>query len=190
MKKHNTNEQNKRNKVSNDLSYALPVESGSKIQDLGVILALLKSQDKDGFYHLQSMEQALDLIPEPLMGKTKGYLNKKMVDIEKCLDPMSLQQERWELVKSIFRTFHAPNTGFPELLESKYKPVLTGEQELAIIENKKSRDGVRKSYQTITLANGEKKVIEHDIVKPTVSNFRNGYFNKIKKKIVTWTNEL
>lgn len=184
MKKHNNNEQNKRNKVSNDLSSYLPTEKGGKVQDLGVILALLKSSDKDGFYHLQSMEQALDLIPEPIfVTKDNKYISGNTVirdTITVCTDPMSLQQERWALVQAIFRTFHAPNTGFPELLESKYKPVLTGEQELAIIENKKSRDGVKKSYQTIHLANGDKKVIEHDIVKPTVSNFRNGYFNKIK----------
>lgn len=144
MKKHNNNEQNKRNKVSNDLSSYLPTEKGGKIQDLAIILALLKSQDKDGRYHLQNFDQAIDLVPEPLfVEQDNKYISGNLVIRDKkkvCVDSQELQANRWEAVKAIYRTFFSSTTGFPEYLAEKYQPRFNPKQLVELI-NKELEHG-------------------------------------------------
>lgn len=178
MQNNSNKAQHKGHKVSADLA-SLVATSKATVNDWSVMSKFLSSQDKEGVYTLQSFEQAMELISIPTTGEKKVVIGGKPVIQKICTDSLDLQQRRYETVRRTFYTFHAPNTGFPQYLDDLYQPVLTGEQELAILENRKSRDGVKKSYQTIHLANGDKKIIEHDIVKPRVSNFRNGYFNKI-----------
>ncbi len=132
MSYNQNNEQKVKGKAFNDLSGYLPTSLGGKIENLSVIMALLKSQDKLGNYHIRSMEQALDMIPEPLVVTSQvKVINGKKVsykDEVTCLDSQEVQHERWELVKAIYRTFSSPNTGFPEYLANKYQPRFNAKQ--------------------------------------------------------------
>jgi hypothetical protein len=165
MKYHNTQDQDKRNKVSNDLASnsQLTKREFTFEQRLHTDLffgsgATKKHIDlvKLGLCFM-SLEEALEAIPQS---------TKKEIVSGKLVEVANKTQENWAMFQLAWRTFHAPNSGIPQMYLDMYQPELTGEQELAILENKKSRSGIKKSwFQTINLPNGEKKVIEHQIKK-------------------------
>jgi len=67
---------------------------------------LTQKIDKDGTYKIQSMDEAMEMIPAKTAYETEAF-----------------QKERWELVKSIFYCFHSTTTGMPKSLRDEYMPV-------------------------------------------------------------------
>jgi len=175
MKYHNTQDQDKRNKVSNDLASnsQLTKREFTFEQRLHTDLFFGSGQTKKHIDLVKlglcfmSLEEALEAIPQAM--------KKVMIDSKPAEIPVKTQ-ENWAMFQLAYRTFHAPNSGIPQMYLDLYQPELTGEQELAILEKKKSRNHFDNStVQTI----GEKKII-HAGKKEVESNFKNGYFNKSK----------
>lgn len=70
-----------------------------KVYSFRQINDMLSQKDKEGTYRIQSMDEAMEMIPAKTAYETEVF-----------------QKERWELIKSIFYCFHAPTTGMPKSL--------------------------------------------------------------------------
>ena len=161
MQYHNTKDQNKGHKVSADLAgYSLPTKREFTFeQRLHTDLFFGSGQTKKHIDLVKlglcfmSLEEALEAIPQT----TK----KAMVD-GKLVEVVNKTNENWAMFMLAWRTFHAPNTGIPQMYIDKYKPELTGEQ---LHENTKHYKAPKEFkdeyYQTIKLADGTFKQIKH-----------------------------
>lgn len=77
-----------------------------KVYSFRQINDMLSQKDKEGTYRIQSMDEAMAMIPVKTAYETEAF-----------------KKERWELIKSIFYCFHAPTTGMPKSIRDEYLPV-------------------------------------------------------------------